>query len=306
MSLPLLSLRGLQAFEAVARHASFARAAEELHVTPGAVSQHIKALEDQVGYALFERGRDLRLTAAASAVVRQLHMGMETLRQVSRQLRSHATERVIVVSTAPSFASRWLIPRMERFNARHPDIELRLLATRRVVDFGSEDVDVALRYGAGHYPGLHVERLRGESVVAVAHPRLAAKVQRPQDLLGLTLLRNSGLVWDASFPDWPAWLRGAGIAPVQALRTREFEEANLLIDAALAGLGVALVWKSLISEDLRAGRLVALFGEQPLATAYHFVCPPEHLRQDAVAAFRQWLIDEAQDPATGPPVPEGG
>lgn len=298
MSDPILPLRSLQAFEAVARHLSFARAAAELHVTPGAISQQIKALEELIGAPVFERGRELRPTPAAAAVVRQLRNAMETLRAVSRQLRAHATETVLVVSAAPSFASRWLIPRLERFNARHPDIELRLLATRRVVDFASENVDVAVRYGTGRYPGLHVERLRAETVVAVAHPRIAASIKRPADLAAMTLLRNAGMSWDPTFPDWPAWLQAAGISPQKALRLREFEEANFLIDAALAGLGAALVWKTLVSEDLAAGRLVALFDEQPLEGAYHFVCPPERLQEASVVSFRRWLIDEARGPAS--------
>jgi len=295
MSERILPLRSLQAFEAVARHLSFARAAAELHVTPGAISQQVKLLEEQVGALLFERGRKLQLTPAATAVVRQLHTAMDGLRLVSRQLRRHGTERVVVISAAPSFTSRWLIPRMDRFSARYPDVELRLLATRRLVDLGAEEVDVAVRYGSGQYPGLHVERLRGETVVAVAHPRVAAKLRRPSDLAEATLLHNSGMRWDSTFPDWPAWLRRIGVSPQKTLRFREFEEANFLIDAALAGLGIALVWKTLISEDLAAGRLVALFDEQPLTNAYHFVCLPERLSEPGVAACRQWLKDETRD-----------
>jgi len=287
-------LRGLQAFEAVARHLSFARAAAELHVTPGAISQQVKLLEDHVGAPLFERGRKLGLTPAAAGVMQQLHAAMEGLRLVSRQLRRKGAERVVVISSAPSFASRWLIPRMDRFSERHPDIELRLLATRRLVDLRAEDVDVAVRYGSGRYSGHHVERLRGETVVVVAHPRVAGKLRRPADLLEATLLRNTSISWDATFPDWPTWLHGLGVSPQKKLRVREFDEANFVIDAALAGLGVALVWKTLVSEDLAAGRLVALFNEQPLTNAYHFVCLPERLDEPAIAACRQWLKDEAR------------
>jgi LysR family glycine cleavage system transcriptional activator len=298
-----LPLRGLQAFEAVARHLSFARAAAELHVTPGAISQQVKLLEDQVGVPLFERGRKLQLTPAAAAVMRQLHTAMEGLRLVSRQLRGKGTERVVVISAAPSFASRWLIPRMEHFGARHPDIELRLLATRRLVDFGAEDVDVGVRYGSGPYAGLYVERLRGETVIAVANPRVATRLRRPADLAEATLLRNSSMSWDATFPDWPTWLQGLGVSPRKRLRVREFEEATFVIDAALAGLGVALVWRTLVSADLAAGRLVALFNEQPLTNAYHFVCLPERLNEPGIAAFRQWLKDETRaDQASAEPL----
>jgi LysR family glycine cleavage system transcriptional activator len=292
MSRQLLSLRALLAFEAAARHVSFARAAHELHVTPAAISQQIKSLEDQIGQSLFERSPALRLSAPAVAVSRQLGEALDLLERVSQQLRVGQSERPLVVSLAPSFAARWLIPRLERFNARHPDIELRLLATTRTVDFDAEGVDLAVRYGSGRYPGLHVERLRAETVVAIAHPRLAVGLVHPSDLLGATLLHNSGMSWDPTFPDWPTWLRNAGVAPQAPLRIREFGEANLHIEAALAGLGVALVWRTLVNEELASGRMVALFQEQPLTNAFHFVCPPARLAMPRVAAFRQWLLEE--------------
>jgi LysR family glycine cleavage system transcriptional activator len=292
----LLPLRALQALEAAVRHLSFARAAGELHVTPAAISQQIKQLEDQLDQPLFQRSPTLRPTASAQAVSRQLREAFELLEQASRQLRVGQSGRPMVVSLAPSFASRWLIPRLERFSARHPDIELHLLATTRLVDFETEDVDLAVRYGNGRYPGLHAERLQQETVLAVVHPRLAAGLTRPVDMLGATLLHNSGVNWDATFPDWPTWLRSAGVVPQAPLRIRMFDEANLVIEAVLAGLGVALLWRTLVSDELASGRLVALFQEQPVAHAYHFVCRPERLAQPRVIAFRQWLFDEVGRP----------
>ena len=288
----MLPLRGLQALEAAVRHLSFARAAGELHVTPAAISQQIKQLEDQLGQPLFERSPTLRAAASTQAVSRQLREAFELLEQASRQLRVGQSSRPMVVSLAPSFASRWLIPRLERFSARHPDIELHLLATTRLVDFETEDVDVGVRYGNGRYPGLHAERLQQETVVAVAHPRLIAGLTRPVDLLGTTLLHNRGVSWDATFPDWPTWLRSARVVPQAPLRIRMFDQVNLVIEAVLAGLGVALLFRTLVSDELATGRLVALFQEQPLANAYHFVCRPERLAQPRVTAFRQWLFDE--------------
>jgi LysR family glycine cleavage system transcriptional activator len=291
----LLPLRALQAFEAAARHLSFARAAHELHVTPAAVSQQIKLLENQIGQSLFERMPALRLRAPAVSVSRQLREALDLLEQVSQQLRvSQSQERPLVVSLTPSFAARWLIPRLERFGARCPDVELRLLATVRTVDFETEDVDLAVRYGSGRYPGLHVERLRAETVVAIAHPRVAAGLVDPSDLLGATLLHNSSVNWDPTFPDWPTWLRNVGVTPQAPLRIRQFEETNLVIEAAFAGLGVALVWRTLVNEELISGKMVALFQEQPLANAFHFLCPPARLGMPRVAAFRQWLLDEAR------------
>jgi LysR family glycine cleavage system transcriptional activator len=298
MSRTLLPLRALQALEAAARHLSFARAAKELHVTPAAISQQIKLLEGHIGQPLFERSPTLRLSADAQAVVRPLRDALDLLEQVSRQLKVSRTERPLVVSLTPSFASRWLIPRLERFGARHPDIELRLVATTRMVDFETEEADLAVRFGSGRYPGLHAERLRAESAVVIAHPRLAAGLHQPADLLGATLLHNSFVIWDPTFPDWPTWLRNAGVAAQAPLRIRAFDDANLVIEAALAGLGVALAWRTLVSEELASGRVIALFQEQPLANAYHFVCPPAHLAWPRVAAFRQWLLQEMS--AAGP------
>ena len=290
----MLPLRALQALEAAVRHGSFARAAEELHVTPAAISQQIKLLEERIGQPLFERSPALRPSGRAHAVSRALREAMDLLEQVSGQLRVGPMERQVVVSLPPSFASRWLIPRLERFNTRHPDIELQLLATTRLVDFASENVDAAVRYGSGRYPGLHAERLREETVVAVAHPRLAAALAQPSDLLGATLLHNSGVSWDPTFPDWPTWLRSAGAVPRAPLRIRTFDDANLVIEAALAGLGVALLGRTLVGDKLASGRLAALFQQQPVANAYHFVCPPARLAQPRVAAFRQWLLDEVR------------
>lgn len=294
MARALLPVRALQALEAAARHGSFARAARELHVTPGAVSQQIKLLEGHVGQSLFERGAALRLSARAQAVVRPLREALDLLEQVSKQLKATQSERPLVVSVPPSFASRWLIPRLERFGTRYPDIELRLLATPRMVDFEIEEVDLGVRYGSGGYPGLYAERLRDESVVVIAHPRLAAGLRQPSDLTAATLLHNSFLNWDPTFPDWPTWLRSAGVAASAPLRIRTFDDANLVIEAALAGLGVALVWRTLVNEELASGRVIALFREQPLANAYHFVCPPARLAQPHVAAFRQWLLEEVR------------
>jgi LysR family transcriptional regulator, glycine cleavage system transcriptional activator len=290
----LLPLRALQALETAVRHGSFARAAGELHVTPAAISQQIKQLEDRLARPLFERSPTLRPTASAQAVSRQLREAFELLEQASRQLRGGQSGRPLVVSLAPSFASHWLIPRLERFSARYPDIELHLLATTRLVDFETEGVDAAVRYGNGRYPGLHAERLQQETVVAVAHPRLAASLTRPTDMLGTSLLHSSGVSWDATFPDWPTWLRSAGVVPKAPLRLRMFDDVNLVIEAVLAGLGVALLFRTLVSDELASGRLVALFQEQPLANAYHFLCRPERLTQPGVAAFRQWLFDEVE------------
>lgn len=285
----LLSLRGLQALEAVIRHGAFVRAAEELHVTPAAISQQIKLLEEQIGHALFQRGSNLNPTAIATDAFAQLRDGLDLLERASNQLRGNEAHRPLVVSTPPSFASRWLIPRLGDFQACYPDIELRLQATTRLVDFKVEDVDVAIRYGDGVYPGLHVERLRAETLIAAAHPRIASKMREPADLLQATLLRDAYMSRDATFPDWSSWLHNLGVNVAQPLTIREFSDANLVIEAALAGLGVVLTWRTLLADEFAAGRLQPLFAEQSVSKGYHLVCPPQNLALVRVIAFGQWL-----------------
>lgn len=292
MSRQILPLRALQALEAAARLGSFARAAAELHVTPAAISQQIKQLEDLLGYPLFIReGGGLQSTQPSQAVLQLLSNSFDNLERISVQLRTAQANRPLVVSLPPTFASRWLIPRLERFQNKHPDIELRLLASVRVANFEVEDVDMAVRYGHGRYPGLHVERLREENMVVIAHPRLQADLKSLADLPKATLLHYS-TPNDPIFPDWATWFRSAYITVDKPLRIREFGDTNLVIEAALSGLGVGMVSQSLVEEDIAAGRLVALFPEQPLSNAYYFVCPSHRLALPGVTAFRDWLMEE--------------
>jgi LysR family glycine cleavage system transcriptional activator len=299
-------LRALRAFEAAARHLSFARAADELHVTPAAISQQVKSLEAHLGVALFHRTPHLALTAAAAAALPMLGEAFDRLERGVERLQAGRDGGPLVVSAPPSFAARWLIPRLDGFQAAHPSIELRLATSTRLVDFETEDVDLAIRYGPGHYPGLSVERLKSEAAVVVVHPRLAENLIHPADLAQAVLLHNEAMDWDPTWPDWPNWLRQAGIEPPDRLRLRPFGDANLVIQAAMAGLGAALVWETLVTEELDSGRLVALFPSQPLANAYHLVAPPGRLDSPKVAAFMEWIRREAQAPARPPATPDPG
>jgi LysR family glycine cleavage system transcriptional activator len=295
MARRLPPLRSLRAFEAAARHLSFVRAAEELHVTPAAISQQVKILEQHLGVALFRRGAQLALTDAAAAALPLVSDSFDLMERAVEKLRQGRESGPLVISATPAFAARWLIPRLGRFQAWHPDIDLRLSASIRLVNFDTEDVDMAIRYGSGHYPGLHVERLKAEEVVPVAAPQLAERLHTVGDLLGVTLLHNTAVDWDTTYPTWSSWLANAGIAVPPNLKTRCFDDFNLVIQAVLAGLGVALVWHTLISEEIANGRVVPLFPAQPLANAYHLVCPFKSLDNPKVAAFRQWVCEEAAD-----------
>lgn len=295
MARRLPPLNALRAFEAVARHLSMARAAEELHVTPAAVSQQVRLLEDYLGLTLFRRGKALALSDAARTVLPQLSDAFDRLERAAAQLRADSAAGPLVVSTPPAFAARWLVPRLDDFQGRHPDIELRLLATRRLVDFDTEDVDLAIRFGAGDYPRLQVERLMSEAIVAVAAPALAARIAGPADLARCPLLGDDWHIGQQVFPDWETWLASLGVVPEAPLRIQRFGDANLTIQAAVAGLGVALAWRSLVAEDLAQGRLVRLL-DLSIASdlAYHLVMPPGRARLAKVAAFRDWLLAAVQ------------
>lgn len=297
MSRRLPSLNALRAFEAAARQGSFAKAAEELHVTPAAVSQQIKQLEDYLDVSLFRRGKILALSDAAVATLPLITEAFDQLERAVSRLRAGLEQGPLVVSAPPVFAARWLVPRLEDFQERHPDIELRLLATRRLVDFALEDVDLAIRFGPGPYPGLRVEHLMPESIVAVSAPSLAAGISRPEDLLSRTLLEDEWHTGAGVFPDWESWLAALGVAPGAPLRIRRFGDVSLAIHAALAGLGVTLAWRSLVADDLASGRLIQLLDHTvPTSMGFHLVTPANRLGLGKVAAFRDWLLEAIAQP----------
>ncbi len=293
-------LNSLRAFEAAARHLSFARAAEELYVTPAAISQQIKLLEDYLGVQLFQRGKKLALTESAGTALHLVSEAFDQLERAALKLRADSDGGTLVVSAPPAFASRWLIPRLEEFHTRHPDIELRLLATKRLVDFSVEDVDVAIRFGTGKYSGLVSERLMEEAIIPVAVPAIADAVKAPADLLQCNLLEDEWHIENGVFPDWTTWLATLGVGGEHALRVRHFGDANLAIQAALSGLGAALTWHSLVVDDLNAGRLARILNQAiPTALAYHLVMPDNRTTLGKVKAFRAWLLEQGanQNPA---------
>ncbi len=294
---PLTSLR---AFVAAARHLSFVRAAEELHVTPAAIGQQVRQLEAHLDCALFERqGRSLRLTDAGHALLPGLTDGFERLIGAIAHLASARSGGLLTVSVTPSFAAKWLVPRLEKFNAAHPDIDVRLAASIALVDFAVEDVDCSIRYGPGIYPGLIVERLLAEAVFPVCSPALLAgsdPLDRPEALKHHTLLHDDSPDRDASCPDWRMWLRAAGVSDIAASQGPRFNQSSLVLEAAIAGQGIGLAKAQLAEADLRAGRLVRPFGAaQRVDFAYYFVAPPNRSALAKVDAFRRWLRREAQE-----------
>jgi LysR family glycine cleavage system transcriptional activator len=289
------SLNALWAFEAAARHASFTRAAAELSVTQTAVSHQIRRLEQELGCALFRRGPRVTLTREGEAWARELSPLFSRLREVNQRLRqARPPERELVsVSVIPSFGSRWLMPRLGGFIELHPDVDVRISATERLVDLELEPVDVAIRYGSGRYPGLSVDKLAPDAFVPVASPSLLA-ASTPADPQALSRLP---LLHDDHPRGWADWFAVAGHALAEPTRLTELTESAMLVEAALRGQGVALTRISLVSEDLNSGRLVRLFPElPPLPTdmAYYVVCKRGALARAVVASFRDWLLNEAK------------
>lgn len=299
-------LNSLRVFEAAARHLSFTKAADELHVTPGAVSQQIKALEDFIGAPVFRRQkRALLLTDEAQASLPVLREGFDRLSEASRLLASRNDSGKLTVSVAPSLAAKWLVPRLDGFRERHPDVDVWVSACMDIVDFAVDDVDLAIRYGPGGYAGLEVEHLMSETIVPVCSPRLMMgehKLKKPADLIHHTLLHDGSPDKDESCPTWPMWLKAAGVAGVDAQRGPKFNQSSLVIEAAVAGKGVALAKSQLALADLEAARLVIPFDmTTPSSFAYYIVHPASRAASPAVKAFKAWLHEEA---TAAPDVPQ--
>jgi LysR family glycine cleavage system transcriptional activator len=304
MNRRLPPLNGLRAFEAAARHMSFTRAADELSVTPGAVSQQIRSLEDHLGVPLFRRrNRSLLLTDAGQACLPYVREGFAKLVEGMERLGDSGRDKVLTVSVAPSFASKWLVPRLDSFSALHPDLEVWMGAAMTLVDFAVDDVDLAIRYGAGGYPGLFVEQLLPESVFPVCSPRLVDgehPLTGPEALIHHTLLHDDSSLEDASCPSWPMWLKAAGIAAIDGSRGPRFNQSSLVLEAAASGRGVALAKSTLAAVDIAEGRLVRPFeAVMPVDFGYYIVCPESRAERPKVVAFRNWLKAQARETLEG-------
>lgn len=287
-------LGALRTFEVVARHLSLARAADELCVTPAAVSHQIRTLEEHLGVPLFRRsGRNIFLTDAGQACLPGIRDGFECLTSAVNQIDSFGQAGILTVSVAPSFAVKWLVPRLDRFQDQHPGIDLRVSASNQLADFATDDVDLAIRYGSGRYPGLTVERLLPEAVFPVCSPELLQQIKNPADLQAQMLLHDDSPDDDQSCPTWQMWLRAAGLNDVEWKRGLRFMQSSLVLEAAIHGKGVALAKATLAESDLASGRLVRLFGDvTPLDFAYYVVGPERKVALPKVTAFIDWLRSE--------------
>lgn len=292
MSLRPPPLNALRAFDAVSRTLSVKGAAEALFVTPGAVSQLIKALEDHLAVSLFERiPRGLVLTPAGRQYAIAIQEAFELIGTATRAL-TEQQQGTLVISTTPSFAFGWLVSRLKRFNARQPGIDVQLRTTKALVDFARDGVDIAIRHGLGRYPGLQAVRVFSVELLPVAAGELVKQhglPQSPADLL------EWPLVHDAARGDWPMWFKAYGVSGVRGLRGPSYEDASLVISACLAGEGAGLVPAALAKEHLRSRKLKRLL-HLPWTKefAYYLVCPKDKMDLPKVEAFRDWILAEAK------------
>jgi LysR family glycine cleavage system transcriptional activator len=296
-------LGALRAFEATARHMSFTKAAEELHVTPAAISHQVHALEQDFGVRLFDRlSRAIELTPSAQVLLPGLSEAFAGIRGAVARLRGHNDTGTLTVTASPSFAAKWLVLRLHRFQERCAEVDVRISATDEVVDLGKGGFDIAIRYGAGHYPGLDVELLFTNEVFPACSPQLLAAgspLRTPDDLRRHALIHDQAVERDPLVPTWPMWLKAAGVKDTPATGGLSFNNMHLALDAAIAGHGVVLAYSTIAAADIAAGRLVRLFSlALPDQFAYYIVTGPGALERPKVRAFRNWLREEADGAAT--------
>jgi LysR family glycine cleavage system transcriptional activator len=284
-------LGALRAFEAAARHLSFKAAADELAVTPTAISHQLRLLEDSLGQRLFERRiRKVTLTPAGEALYPVLRDGLDSFAQAIERLRAGLQRRRLTLSATPAFVAKWLVPRLGDWQARHPGIDLHLHASEAPVDLAGGSADAAIRYGRGNWPELQSEQLLPSLFAPAASPRL--KLRKPADLQAQTLLHFDWRQRRRDTPTWKRWSEQAGIA-LDISGGLRFSDESHAIQAAIAGQGVALLGLPLVAAELASGALVQPFGPVLQGDSYHLVTAPERARQPEIVALRNWLCAAA-------------
>jgi len=281
-------LNALRAFEAAARHLSFTKAAEELHVTQAAISHQVKALEARLGVKLFRRlTRGLLLTEEGHALLPDLRDAFDRLAQAVEKI-GRGGQGTLTISLLTTIAVGWLVPRLSRFQDAHPGIDVRFSTTSRLVDFAVEDVDVAIRYGSGGWPGLRCDKLFDDAVTPLCAPRFLDRLKRPEDLLSAPLLHEQ------YEHDWRTWFRAAGL-DVERLRPGPvFDSTRVAIHAAIAGAGIAVGAPFLFVDEIASGALVQPFDLiVPNGKAYWLLSPQATAERPKIKDFRDWALAEA-------------
>lgn len=286
----LPNFSALRAFEAAARHENFSRAAEELHLTHGAISHQVRGLEEELGRALFVRhGRQVKITNDGLKFAQFLGKAFADIAAATDAMRAASINQRLTITSIPSFAARWLAPRLGRFIELHPDIEVVLQSSGHMQDLAREGVDVGIRFGRGNYPGMVVLRLMGDVYYPVVSPhyRGGQLPATPADLARHTLLR--------SVEQWTPWLQAAGVDLPEPSGGLLFEDLSMLIRSAADGNGVALVRHVVAMQEIASGQLLRLFNiATPSPDEYYFVTPPNAASRPQVLAFRRWLLEEIE------------
>lgn len=297
MARTLPPLTALRAFEAAARHLSFTKAAAELSVTPAAISHQVKTLEDWLELPLFHRQtRALQLTDTGLAALPSLEQGFDKLAESVERMRNHHKGTGLTLSVSPSFGSMWLMPRLEHFRKRHPDIEIRIDGTESLADLARDNVDVAVRYGPGGYKGVKIDYLFNQVNTPVCSPALMNgkhPLIKPDDLRHHSLLH---VEWKDADASWKNWLQAAGLPDIDTTLGSRFTMEHMAVQAAVDGQGVALIGDILIADEIAAGRLVSPFKRglsTPLNNSYHLLIAQNRSERPELTAFRDWVLEEA-------------
>jgi LysR family glycine cleavage system transcriptional activator len=293
-------LQSLKAFDASARHLNFTRAAAELNVTPAAVSHQIKELEEAIGLPLFQRtSRHMQLTRQGQVLKPAIADALEGITRALQKLRQVENPTQVRVTVSPSLAAKWLVPRLDRFLESVPGADVRIDVSSEPLDFDREDIDVAIRFGDGNYPGLVVEKLFHDTLFPVCSPELlkgTKKLREPKDLLQFTLIHLDWEAQGAVWPNWRMWMLAAGVKDFNDTRGLHFSQTSLALQAAIDGNGVALGDSTLVGDDLASGRLVKPFElslRSPAQFAYHLITRRDTAERPMTKAFRNWIIAEA-------------
>jgi LysR family glycine cleavage system transcriptional activator len=286
---PMPPLKPLRAFESAARHLSVKAAAEELCVTPGAVSQLVRQLEEHLGVKLFERvNRGILLTQAGRDYLPPVRNAFRQIAQATQRVAASVDAGTLTLSVTPFFASAWLLPRLQRFRDRHPDIDLHIVTSTALADFAHDGVDAAVRHGAGRYPGLRSYRVASVEIVPVAAPALVERHGLPAAPADLARWPH---VHDAERKGWSLWFQAHGVADVGLPRGPSFDDSSLLLGAVLAGQGAGLLPAALVAHEVDDGHLVRLAQPAHMETfAYYLVYPEARQDNPKVAALRDWIL----------------
>ena len=288
-------LNAIRAFEAAARRGNFNLAAEELNVTPSAISHQVRGLEEFFGVKLFRRrGRNVELTAKARDFLRSVTQALDQINAASQRVMRRPEGNLLNIAVSPTFATGWLVPRMSEFQVDHPEIEIRMCTTMNLMDFDESDIDLAINYNAGDFPpGLVHRKLMSEHCVPVCSPRYMAEhgpLRTPSDIRNCTLLHALPRIGQ-----WSNWLEVAGVTGVDGVRGPKFQSTPLALEAAKSGLGVAIANLEFVEDHIRQGSLVAPFEvEVPSESGYYLVYPEEHAAEPKVQAFRDWMLSKLE------------